>query len=363
MAQQFARPNSLVTSVQTTSGIGSNGWGTTWENLDETSADDTDIISVRLRTGGVSPATPSITSATVIFGLSTVSDPLSSSGHTLRYRISALSDSIFGGFDVGFMGALYQGATLIAASSVSTLTPNASPTWRTAELSLTAAQANSITDYSALRFLLNAKHAAVAQDPPIDEVYPRCSWVEFAASDTSLATPTGLVITPRGWRHFDFSWDTVSSEGTVRIIQSFGPGPTGFKPRSYDTVPSTQTGITIIVRPPELELPPPSIMRPWPPDDSVGTYRPPQNFCFSVQAFNSNGTSSSASTVCASLQTVNGPASNALQWTSWQQLSRTTQGAASGGVAFALRVNDQYPWDVNDADPRNVVNPGTRGAP
>lgn len=98
-----------------------------FDMIDETAADDLDYIYA------TSPTTCSL-------GLGAVSDPLSSTGHVIRYRAWAPTTG-------GLVVKLKQGATVIATWTHATLPT--SPT--TYEQTLSGAEADSITDYAALR--------------------------------------------------------------------------------------------------------------------------------------------------------------------------------------------------------------------
>lgn len=123
---QYARPSSDITT----------GWTTTplWSKIDEDPASDTDYIT---GTGA---------SKTAECKLSAVSDPLSSSSHTWRTRLRATGSS--SGEKVTL--SLYQGSTLIATLiNGSTIARGSFADWSG---TLTAAQADAITNYSDLRF-------------------------------------------------------------------------------------------------------------------------------------------------------------------------------------------------------------------
>lgn len=99
--------------------------------LDETTASDADYI---VTTGA----------STCEVALGTLSDPASSTGHIVRYRISAT-----GG---GIIVRLRQGTTTIA-----TWTHTTAPTSLTTYAqTLTSGEANSITDYTALKLQFEA---------------------------------------------------------------------------------------------------------------------------------------------------------------------------------------------------------------
>lgn len=124
---QYARPTSDVSAGTWTASSGSD----LFAMLDETAANDTDYI---VTTG----------TSTCEVALGSLADPVSSSGHIVRYRIAADS----GGITV----RLRQGTTTIAtwthASAPTSLTTYAQ--------TLTGGEADSISDYSALRLQFEA---------------------------------------------------------------------------------------------------------------------------------------------------------------------------------------------------------------
>ena len=137
---QFARPD-----ADTYNG---DGWteddGTSTDmylEVDEAIADDADYVR--------SPVTP--TNDVVVFRLSDVTDPVSSSSHTLRVRNSADQDAQE---TIDFLFELRQGytnegsqGTLIASTTRTGVT---STTWTTTSYTLSGAEADAITDYTAL---------------------------------------------------------------------------------------------------------------------------------------------------------------------------------------------------------------------
>ena len=137
---QFARPD-----ADTYNG---DGWteddGDTtnmFQEIDETSPSDTDFVR--------SPVTP--TNDAVVFRLSDVTDPVSSSGHIVRIRYSADQD---GQEAIDFVFELRQGytnegsqGTLINSKTVSDIT---STTWVTDVDTLSGAEADAITNYADL---------------------------------------------------------------------------------------------------------------------------------------------------------------------------------------------------------------------
>ncbi len=137
---QFARPE-----ADTYNG---DGWteddGDTtnmFQEIDETAADDNDYVR--------SPATP--TSDAVVFRLSDVTDPVSSSGHILRVRYSADQASqeaidFVIELRLSYVNEGSQG-TLINTKTISDVT---STSWTTDADTLSGAEADAITDYTAL---------------------------------------------------------------------------------------------------------------------------------------------------------------------------------------------------------------------
>ena len=143
---QFGRP-----SVDTTRDNWEEDDGTTvdiFDQIDESAFDDADYIRTVL--------TP--TSDVYVTKLTTVEDPLSSAGHTVRFRSAK---SAAGGDAIDLTVQLRQGyvsegtpGTLIA--TVATLT-NIGETFATTTYNLSGAEADAITNYADLylRFLGN----------------------------------------------------------------------------------------------------------------------------------------------------------------------------------------------------------------
>lgn len=124
---QYARPISDVSAGGWTASTGSD----LYAMLDETSANDSDYIT-------------STTASTCEVSLGYLSDPALSTGHIVRYRISAT-----GG---GIIVRLRQGTTTIA-----TWTHDPAPvSLTTYSQTLSSGEADSITDYSALRLQFEA---------------------------------------------------------------------------------------------------------------------------------------------------------------------------------------------------------------
>jgi hypothetical protein len=118
---QLLRPTSDITTGTWTPSTGASLFGV----LDETPFDDADFIT---------------TSASSICEVkySAGTDPVSSTGHIIRYRAKGTSGTL--------TVSLYQGATLIA-----TQTPTLTTSYQTFTMTLSSGEANSITDYTDLR--------------------------------------------------------------------------------------------------------------------------------------------------------------------------------------------------------------------
>lgn len=138
---QFARPSSDAHIGNFTDDAG----GTTniFQAIDEATANDADFIQ--------SPASPS--SEVYACGLSSITDPVSSSGHAMRMRTRADQD---GQESIDFTQEMRQGyvseasqGTLIASQSRNGVM---STTWTTTVYNLSAAEADAITDYADLFF-------------------------------------------------------------------------------------------------------------------------------------------------------------------------------------------------------------------
>lgn len=127
---QFARPNSDVT----TANWAVTGAATHWAALDEVTPSDADFSQI-------GPAPTALGSSPLVVGLSAVTDPMSGSGHIVRWRASKFNEE-----DASGRVLLQQGTTTIATFATRAL--GAATTFTE---TLTAAQADAITDYSQLR--------------------------------------------------------------------------------------------------------------------------------------------------------------------------------------------------------------------
>ena len=144
---QFARPDNDFNNPD---GFTDQGGGAVniYQTIDEAGADDADFIR--------SVVTP--TSDVYVARLSDVTDPALSTGHIMRMRTSADQDAQE---TIDFTQQLRQGyvsevtpGTLIASQARNGVT---STTWTTSTYTLSAAEADAITDYTALfyRFVVN----------------------------------------------------------------------------------------------------------------------------------------------------------------------------------------------------------------
>ncbi len=141
---QFGRPNADTHFSNWTED--DNTTDALFAEVDETSANDSDFIK-----SGLNP-----TNAPVVFKLSNVNDPLSSSGHTVRYRYGKESA---GGDQIDLTAQLRQGyvsegtpGTLIAQQVLT----NIADGWTTGSFTLSGAEADAITDYTSLYIRLVA---------------------------------------------------------------------------------------------------------------------------------------------------------------------------------------------------------------
>lgn len=137
---QLARPDSDVST---------GAWATTplWSDIDEVAADD-DTTMVQ------SADDPS--SDIFEVGLTNVTDPVSATSHTYRFRHKHTTTG--GGSPPTFnlKCELFQGTTLIATTNVNT----SDASWVTTGLSLSGAEADAISDYTDLRLRLTANKTA-----------------------------------------------------------------------------------------------------------------------------------------------------------------------------------------------------------
>jgi len=134
---QYARPDSDVSDGNWYNSAGNQT--NLYSYVDETSASDSDYIYADDNFGSTE---------TCILGLGSVTDPSSATLH--KFTVRAKENSGFGGVD--FIVTLQQGGSDIATSS--THAPSSS--FANFTTTLSASQANSITDYGALRLKIEA---------------------------------------------------------------------------------------------------------------------------------------------------------------------------------------------------------------
>jgi hypothetical protein len=160
---QFLRPSSDITTTNITG---------TFADVDETSANDSDFV--------VSPDNIAATYETL---LSSVTDPLSATGHTVRVRHAKADTGTPPSTSGNSQTAsffLYQGATLIATLG-SGITLGA---WTTLTYNLTGGQANSITNYADLRVRVDIP-ASGGGSPSIRRG-AAVSWIEMEVPDAAV---------------------------------------------------------------------------------------------------------------------------------------------------------------------------------
>lgn len=147
---QYSRPNSTVASA-TWGFVGGSFFGA----IGEVVADDTDYIWASA--GG------SITDAEV--GLSAVSDPSSSSDHTVYFRYSTTTVPPYAAPNE-LTVSLYEGATLIASDTV-----EPTGTITTGSFTLSGPEADAITDYSALSLRFGYNYGGFGDEIRIYQAY------------------------------------------------------------------------------------------------------------------------------------------------------------------------------------------------
>lgn len=130
---QFARPDSDVSDGTWTNQASSNV--NMFNVIDESSADDADYIRTANPTG----------TETCTFGLSDVTDPVSPSGHTVRWR-AKVANRVDDTINLSIF--LRQGATLIATCRTGAITDTS---FTAGSYTLSGAEADAITDYTDLR--------------------------------------------------------------------------------------------------------------------------------------------------------------------------------------------------------------------
>lgn len=160
---QFARPD-----ADTTVGVWTNEAAATtnlFASINEVTANDTTFVQ-----SDTSATSGEIYQTT----LSNVTDPLTSSNHILRWRYAKSSSA---GRTIAITLYLLQGASLIISRTFT----NIGSTYVQDNYILTAAEANSITDYSDLNIRLSAFQSGSGGSRT-----GRVSWIEFQVPQTTL---------------------------------------------------------------------------------------------------------------------------------------------------------------------------------
>ena len=170
---QYARPSSDIL----TNSIWNPSTGTDlYSCVNETSSNDSPAINTTTGSTGYDE-----------LGLSSVTDPEVNTDHVLTYRCRRNPTNRA----ITFVMRLMQGSTEIASWTHTNL-PNAYTTYTE---TLTTAQADAITDYSALRVRLN-----ITSSHTQGRYY--VSWVQFAVPDAPVAT-NRQVIVGGAWKKVD----------------------------------------------------------------------------------------------------------------------------------------------------------------
>lgn len=192
-AAQFERPDSDVTldawGDPTTNCASNSNTANVWDEMDEVTADDATTCAQ----SGNNPTSPT---QDFEVSLSNITDPQSSTGHIIRFRARKVGTTK----TMTLVGALYQGTTRIAATAALTLTQ----TWTTQTYTLSAAEADSITDYNDLRIRFEpATSGGGAANQQL------ITWAEFETPDAPLS-----------YTQNDFEW--FEDEATLTLTLPWG---------------------------------------------------------------------------------------------------------------------------------------------
>ncbi|QLH09204.1 immunoglobulin-like domain-containing protein [Candidatus Nitrosotenuis sp. DW1] len=161
LATQYARPDTTVSQGTWDDPAPGNNNNQLWDDIDETVRSDVDYIrSANLRT-----AVPTSTS---IVGVSDIQDPQRSDTHVVKYTYRKSSAS---GNTISITVALQQGTTTIASWTHG----NISNTFTLAQQTLTAVQADSITDYTDLQIQITGTCTTCSSTARSAQV----SWIEI----------------------------------------------------------------------------------------------------------------------------------------------------------------------------------------
>ena len=157
---QFARPDTDISKGGWTASTGTD----LWEMINETPASDTDYAR-----SGDNPTTAETYEA----ALSSVTDPVSSTGHVVRYRYQKNESG--GGKATGIDLTVYlvENTTVIASQAHTDISVG----YLDGSFTLTAGEADSITDYTDLRLRFTAQDDASGA---------RTSWAEVSFSELEV---------------------------------------------------------------------------------------------------------------------------------------------------------------------------------
>lgn len=174
---QFAGPDSDVAAgLWTTAPL--------WSKLDEAAADDVDRIA--------SPR-PAVNHSCEV-SLSDVIDPQSSAGHVIRCRARRVTGGVGTPPTVTLDFRLRQGAVTIGSAAQQSFVDADTNLWRDISYTLSAAEADAITDYTDLRFLLLANGGDGIGDDAGTEV----SWTRLEVPDAPVAAAASPIAAGSG---------------------------------------------------------------------------------------------------------------------------------------------------------------------
>ena len=152
---QYGRPNSDVSQ---------SGWTGSYTAIDEAAYSDADYITGAADANG-----------TAVHGLSSVSDPVSSANHTVRFRAWQQNNA----FQRYLQVELLQDTTVISSyPSTITLVKGTATAYN---WTLSSGEADAITDYGALRLRFTSTGDVGTPAPNRSEVY--VSWAELEVPD------------------------------------------------------------------------------------------------------------------------------------------------------------------------------------
>jgi len=152
---QYARPNSDISET---------GWSGSYEDINESTPNDGDYIT----------GSPDVNGAGV-YGLSSVTDPESSSSHTVKFRAWQQNNTFQRYLDVD----LLEDTSVISSYSSTITLVKGTPT--AYEWTLSSGEADSISDYSLLRLRFTSSGDVGTPAPNRSAIY--VSWGELGVPD------------------------------------------------------------------------------------------------------------------------------------------------------------------------------------